>query len=215
MIFGIRGGGKTVKLRRLLLSCSRYLVVNTLNRPGFNCGVTFHTVPDLKKFWLKVYRTNFRLIFSPLPMTELEASAEDSQSLYTSRICNEISQICELVYACGDMTFAIEEMNVLFDELRVPHELNRILYSGRESGIEFIGVAQQPVGFGAAMRSQTKEAFIFHTHEDSHLAIFRKLVGKENAEKIRKLANYEYLHWSMQNGEESCEIQKDEPLPYM
>jgi len=117
--------------------------------------------------------------------------------------------------ACGNMTLAIEEMNVLFEEFRVPVEFNKIVFAGRDPGIELIGVAQQPVGFGSAMRSMTKEAFIFHTHEDSHLDVFRKLVGKEGAEAIRTLANYQYLHWSMADGPDKWTIQKDEPLPYM
>lgn len=202
VIFGIRGGGKTVKLRRLLLDCPRSLVINTLNRDGFTSGVVFHTVAELKQFWLKVYRRNFRLIYSP-------------QHGDIDRTCCEIGQICRLVMECKNLTFAIEEMNVLFEDNRVPRELNEIIYSGRDPGVEFIGVAQQPVGFGSAMRSQTKEAFIFHTHEDSHLEIFRKLVGKEGAEAIRTLSNFHYLHWSLADGPEKWTIEKDEPLPYM
>jgi hypothetical protein len=202
VIFGIRGCGKTVKLRRLLLDCRRSLVVNTLNRDGFTNGVVFNTVPDLKKFWLKVYRRNFRLIYSPLH-GDIE------------KACHEVGEICKLSMACGNMTLAIEEMNVLFEDLRTPVEFNQVVFAGREPGIELIGVAQQPVGFGPVMRSMTKEAFIFHTHERSHLSVFEKLVGKENAEKIRTLQNYEYLHWSMADGSEICEIEKDKPLPYM
>ena len=202
VIFGIRGGGKTVKLRRLLLDCRRFIVINTLNREGFTAGVVFNNVPDLKKFWLKVYRGNFRLIFSP-------------QHGDIKKTCSEVGEICELVMACGNMTLAIEEMNVLFEEFRGPVEFNKIVFAGRDPGIELIGVAQQPVGFGAAMRSMTKEAFIFHTHEDSHLDVFRKLVGKDGAEAIRTLANYQYLHWSMADGPDKWTIQKDEPLPYM
>lgn len=202
VIFGIRGGGKTVKLRRLLMSCRRYLVVNTLNRDGFTSGVTFHSVAELKKFWIRVYRSNFRLIFSP-----------DHGDI--EKTCSEVGEICKLVMACGHMTLAIEEMNVLFEDLRTPSEFNQIVFAGRDPGIELIGVAQQPTGFGAAMRSMTKEAYLFHTHEESHLAVFKKLVGKEAAEKIRTLANYEYIYWSLADGAENWKIQKDEPLPYM
>jgi len=202
VIFGIRGGGKTVKLRRLLLDCPRSVVINTLNRDGFTSGVVFTTVADLKKFWLKVYRRNFRLIFAP-------------QHGDIEKTCGEVGEICRLTMACGNMTLAIEEMNVLFEDFRVPSEFNQVVFSGRDPGIELIGVAQQPTGFGAAMRSMTKEVFLFHTHEESHLAVFRKLVGKEAAEKIRTLENYQYVHWSLADGPEKWSIEKDEPLPYM
>lgn len=202
VIFGIRGSGKTIKLRRLLLDCRRSVTVNTLNRDGFNQGVVFGNVPDLKKFWLKVYRRNFRLIFSP-EHGDIE------------KTCSEVAEICNLCLACGNMTLAIEEMNVLFEDLRVPTEFNHLVFAGRDPGIELIGVAQQPVGFGATMRSMTKEAFLFHAHEDSHLNVFRKLVGKEAAEKIRVLENYQYVHWSLADGPESWTIEKDPPMPYM
>jgi len=202
VIFGIRGGGKTVKLRRLLMDCHRSVTINTLNREGFNNGVVFHTVPDLKEFWLKVYRKNFRLIFSP-EHGDIDKTAK------------EVGEICNLALACQDMTLAIEEMNVLFEDLRVPAEFNKVVFAGREPGIELIGVAQQPVGFGSVMRSMTKEAFLFHTHEDSHLNIFRKLIGKDAAEAVRTLSNYQYVHWSLADGAENWKIEKDEPLPYM
>jgi len=202
VVFGIRGGGKTVKLRRLLLDCPRSVTVNTLNREGFSNGVVFHTVPDLKRFWLKVYRRNFRLIFTP--------EHGDIQ-----KVCAEVGQICKLAMVCKNLTLAIEEMNVLFDDQRVPVELNQLIFSGREPGMEFIGVAQVPTGFGPAMRAMTKEAFFFHTHEDSHLDVFRNFVGKAGAEAIRTLPNYHYVHWSMANGPEKWTVEKDEPLPYM
>jgi len=202
VIFGIRGGGKTVKLRRLLLDCPRSLTVNTLNRDGFTNGVTFTTVPDLKRFWLKVYQGNFRLIYSP-------------QHGDIEKTCSEVGEICKLSLACGSHTLAIEEMNVLFEDFRVPAEFNQLVFAGREPGIELIGVAQQPTGFGSAMRSQTKEAFLFHTHEEPHLQVFNKLIGKDAAEAIRTLANYQYVHWSLADGAEKWTIEKDEPLPYM
>lgn len=202
VIFGIRGGGKTVKLRRLLLDCPRSITVNTLNRDGFANGVVFHTVGELSRFWSKVYRRNFRLIFSP-EHGDIE------------KTCSEVGQICQLAITCKNLTLAVEEMNVLFEGQRIPAELNKLIYAGREPGVEFIGVAQVPTGFGPVMRAMTKEAFLFHTHEDSHLDVFRNLVGKDGAEAIRTLSNYNYVHWSMDNGPENWKIEKDKPLLYM
>jgi len=202
VIFGIRGGGKTVKLRRLLLDSGRFVTVNTLNRDGFNNGVVFDTLVDLKTFWLKVYRKSFRLIYSP-KHGDIE------------RVRDEVGQICSLSLACGNMTLAIEEMNVLFEGNQKPSEFERVVFAGREPGITLIGVAQKPTGFGDAMRAMTKEAFIFHTHEKSHLDVYRNLVGKEGAEAIRTLGQYEYLHWAIDNGAENYTIEKDSPLPYM
>ena len=203
VIFGIRGCGKTVKLRRLLRDRSRYLVINTLNRDGFGCGVTFDDLDSLKRFWLDCYTKSFRLIYSPQHCADRD------------RVRNDVAELCQLAMTCKNMTLAIEEMNVLFEGRRPPVEFEDVVFSGREPGIELIGLAQIPTGFGAAMRSQTKEAFIFHTHEQSHLDIFRNLVGREGVEKIKSLNNYEYLHWSMLDGKKEVTIQKDDLLPYM
>jgi len=202
VIFGIRGGGKTVKLRRLLLDCPRSVTINTLNRDGFTNGVTFTTVPELNRFWLKVYQHNFRLIFSP-------------QHGDIEKTCAEVGEICKLSLVLGNMTLAIEEMNVLFEANRKPKDFERVVFAGREPGVELIGVAQKPVGFGDAMRAMTKEAFIFHTHEESHLAVFRNLVGRQGAEAIRALDKYYYLHWNLANGAENWTIEKDPLLPNM
>lgn len=204
VIFGVRGCGKTVKLRRLLLDCKRSIVVNTLNRDGFSNGVVFTTVQDLKRFWRNpnVYQRRFRLIFSPQ-----HGDIEKTRS--------EVGRICELAMACGNLTLAIEEMNVLFEDFCVPAEFNQIVFSGREPGVELIGVSQQPTGFGPVMRAMTKEAFIFHTHEESHLQVFKKLVGKDAADAIRTLSNYQYVHWSLADGPEKWTIEKDELLPNM
>ena len=205
VIFGIRGCGKTVKLRRLLIDRRRYLVVNTLNRSGFerDVGVTFHDLESLKRFWLDCYTKSFRLIYSPRHCADRD------------HVRNDVAELCQLAMSCKNMTLAIEEMNVLFEGRRPPVEFEDVVFSGREPGIELIGLAQIPTGFGAAMRSQTKEAFIFHTHEQSHLDIFKNLVGKEGVEKIKSLNNYEYLRWSMLDGKRETTVQKDDPLPYL
>jgi len=201
VIFGIRGSGKTVKLRRLTLDVHRLLLINTLNRDGFTNGVVFTDLAELKKFWKKVYTHNFRIIYSPVHGD-------------IDRACDEVGEICQAAMLCGEMTIAIEEMNVLFEGKRTPRQFNQIIFAGREPGIELIGVAQSPVGFGSAMRSMTQEAYLFHCHERSHLEIFEKLIGRDARSKLPLLKYYEYLYWNM-DAPDKCEIRKDDPLPVM
>jgi len=201
VIFGIRGSGKTVKLRRLTSESYRLLLINTLNRDGFTNGIVFHDLNELKKFWKNIYTKKFRMIYSP-------------QHGDIEKAVDEVGQLCELAMLCGNMTIAIEEMNVLFEGKQTPREFNRLIFAGREPGIELIGVAQTPVGFGSAMRSMTKEAFIFHCHERSHLEIFEKLIGSDARKLLPNLKNYEYLYWNM-DAPDKYEIKKDNPLPVM
>lgn len=202
LILGVRGCGKTVKLFRLLRSVPRSLTINTLNRGGFTNGVVFDTVPDLKSFWLMVYQGNFRLIFSPRH-GDIE------------KTCQEVGQLCKLSMACGNLTIAIEELNVIFAAQRKPAEFNELVFSGREPGIELIGVAQRPFGFGQELASQAKEAFIFHSHEPGALKFFRNWMGKDASEAIRTLKGHSYLHWSFENDVTNFTIEKDKLLPDM
>ena len=202
LILGVRGCGKTVKLLRLLRPIRRCLIINTLNREGFTDGVVFNTVPDLRTFWLSVYRGNFRLIFSP-------------QHGDNEKTCREVGELCKLAEACGDMTVAIEELNVIFAAQRKPVEFNRLVFSGREPGIELIGVAQRPKGFGPELASQAKEAFVFHTHEPDAVTFLKNWMGKDAAEAIRTLTGHQYLHWSFEDGANNYTIKEDEFLPDM
>lgn len=203
LILGVRGCGKTVKLFSLLRPVRRRLTVNTLNRGGFTEGVVFHTVPELKSYWNTVWQTDdFHLIFTP-EHGDIE------------RVCIEIGDLCRFAMVCGNMTLAIEEMNVLFGVQRKPAELNSLIFAGREPGIELIGVAQRPRGFGPEIGSQSKEAFIFHSHETEALKYFRDWMGKDASEAIRSLEGHQYLHWSFENGPTDYTIQEDELLPDM
>jgi len=202
LILGVRGCGKTVKLFSLMRSVNRSLTINTLNRSGFTDGVVFHTVPDLKSFWLAIYQHDFRLIFSPRH-GDIE------------KTCVEIGQLCKLAQVCGNMTIAIEELNVVFAAQRKPVEFNELVFSGREPGIELIGVAQRPKGFGPELSSQAKEAFIFHTHEPDALTFLRNWMGKDAAEAVRTLDGHQYLHWAYKDGATNYTIETDELLPDM
>ena len=64
LVFGIRGCGKTVKVRNLIKDTRRLLVVDTKGYDYFD-GVSFHSLSELKKFWLTVYSGDFRLIYKP------------------------------------------------------------------------------------------------------------------------------------------------------
>jgi hypothetical protein len=206
VIFGVRGTGKTVKLRRLLSTCPRYVCINTLNRSGFSEGVVFHDISSLKPFWRKVHNKGFRIVYAPVRFKD------EDRELYYRRLCDEVGLICSWALVCGRMTLAIEEMNVLFEGKRPPYEFLDVVYSGREPGVELIGVSQVSTGFGRAMRAMTKEAFFFYTHEQTDLDNYAKIVGREGADAINSLKDYQYVHWSYQNGPKKFTIEKDDPL---
>jgi len=197
LVFGIRGSGKTVKVRNLIKDTNRLLVVDRKGADYFD-GVCFHSLAELKKFWLKVYSADFRLIYKP--------PGDDSE------IIEDIAKICTLCEACGNMTLVIEELNIIFDKTRPPTEFNRMIFSGREPGIEFIGVAQRPFGFGRGFTSQAKEFYVFYNREPGDVRFFKQNLGSEAALAICTLEQYQYLKWVYADGVQKYEICKDEML---
>lgn len=197
LVFGIRGCGKTVKVRNLIKDIRRSLVVDRKGTDYFD-GVSFRSLGELKKFWLKVYSDDFRLIYKP-PGDE-------------SEIIEDIAEICTLCEACGNMTLVIEELNIIFDKTRPPTEFNKMVFSGREPGIDFIGVAQRPFGFGRGFTSQAKEFYVFYSREPDDVRFFKQSLGNEAALEICTLEQYQYLRWIYADGVNKWEICKDELL---
>jgi hypothetical protein len=197
LVFGIRGSGKTVKVRQLIKNVNRLLIVDTLGN-DYHDGVAFHSLAELKKFWLNVYSGDFRLIYKP-PGDE-------------SEIIEDIAEICTLCDACENLTLVIEELNIVFDEKRTPTEFNRMIFSGRKSGIELIGVAQRPFGFGRKFTSQAKEFYVFYNREPDDVRFFKLSLGSEAALAICTLEQYQYLKWVYADGVRKWEICKDELL---
>lgn len=197
LVFGIRGCGKTVKVRQLIKDRKRLLVVDTLCK-DYSDGVTFHSLAELKKFWLKVYSGDFRLIYRP-PGDDYE-------------LIEDVAEICTLCLACCNLTLVVEELNIIFDENRPPTEFNKMIFGGRDPGIELIGVAQRPIGFGRKFTSQAKEFYVFYNREPDDVRFFKSYLGSEAAEKIRNLEQYQYLKWVYADGVQNWEIGKDELL---
>jgi hypothetical protein len=197
LVFGMRGCGKTVKVRNLIKDIRRLLVVDTKGY-DYQDGVCFRSLANLKSFWHKVYRGDFRIIYKP--------QGDDSQTI------EDIAQICTLCEACRNMTLVVEELNIIFDEQRPPTEFNRMIFSGREPGIELIGVAQRPFGFGRKLTSQAKEFYVFYNREPDDVKFFRQYLGSDAAEAIRGLERYHYLKWIYADGVQNWKIHKDEML---
>lgn len=197
LVFGMRGCGKTVKVRNLIKDKNRLLIVDTLGNDYID-GVAFHSLAELKKFWLNVYSGDFRLIYKP-PGDE-------------SEIREDIAKICTLCEACENLTLVIEELNIIFDAQRPPTEFNRMIFSGRKTNIELIGVAQRPYGFGRKLTSQAKEFYVFYNREPGDVRFFKQCLGNDAALAICTLEQYQYLKWVYADGVQKFDICKDEML---
>lgn len=178
IVLGRRGSGKSVKVRNLTKDCSRVLFYDTLNK-DYTDGIVIDNLQELKGFWSRHYRGDFRIVYRP------EEPAE------------EFAEVCALVYACGFMHFVVEELDSYFSAGRSCREFNNIVFRGRHKSINLIGVSQRPFGFGRGLTSQAKEWFVFSTREPNDVSWLEKYFGQEFIEQLKSLnpAQYQYIHW--------------------
>ncbi len=184
LILGQRGSGKSYLAKSMLKEYNRYLVYDTLGE--YEQGVFFNKLDDLKEFWLKVYQDNFRLIYQPtIPRADFD-------------------EVCDLVYACGDMLFLVEEIDSFCSAQDISLPFANITQRGRHKDITLIGVSQRPFGINRLITSQAKEVYSFLHREPRDVEYLKFFIGSE-AEKVRDLPRYHYLLW---RGGQSVSIRK-------
>ncbi len=177
LIFGKRGGGKT-HLARTRLPSSRYLIYDTLGH-DYSEGVIVESIDQLTALWKNTYRGNFRIIYRPLdPLAEFD-------------------QVCQLVWACGNMAMLVEEIDCFCptDQRSLPDGLRMIIQRGRHRNITLVGVTQRPKGISRLLTSQAKKMCIFNTTEPADIDYFKEVIGERIVELFAKLQQYEYVEW--------------------
>ena len=188
LIIGKRGMGKSYLAGKLIENERRLLIYDTLSE--YETGVIFDTehAEKLKEFWRHVYRRNFRLVYRPL----------NPQA--------EIDEIAELVFALGDMTFLVEEVDCYCTSYQISDAFAHIVQRGRHKNISLIGVTQRPFGIHRLLTSQAKEIYVFGTNEPRDRDYLKLLLGEAIEPKLDELKQYEYVRW--QEGKQELEIGK-------
>jgi len=188
LIFGKRGTGKSYLAAKLIAEERRLLIYDTLSE--YDAGVIFDTeqAEQFKEFWRHVYRRNFRLVYRPL----------NPQA--------EIDEIAELVFALGDMTFLVEEVDCYCTSYQISDAFAHIIQRGRHKNISLIGVTQRPFGISRLLTSQAKEIYVFGTNEPRDRDYLKLLLGEAIEPKLDLLQKYEYVRW--QEGKQELEIGK-------
>jgi len=188
LIFGKRGTGKSYLANKLIRDERRLLIYDTLSE--YKEGVVFDAeqADQFKEFWRHVYRGNFRLIYRPLKPDA------------------EIDDIAELVFALGDMTFLVEEVDCFCTSWQISDAFAHIVQRGRHKNISLIGVTQRPFGIHRLLTSQAKEIYVFGTNEPRDRDYLKLLLGEAIEPKLDQLKQYEYVRW--QEGNPELEIGK-------
>ena len=177
LIFGKRGSGKSYLANKLIENTKQLLIYDTLCE--YTNGVVFDTEhrEDFLRFWGERYRRPYRLIYQPLNPDQ------------------EIEEIAELVFAIGNITFLVEEIDCYCSSFQIDPSFAHIVQRGRHKNITLIGVTQRPYGINRLLTSQAKEIFIFNTNEPRDREYLKNLLGQDVESKLDQLGKFQYLQW--------------------
>lgn len=180
LIMGIRGTGKSTKVKEILSERKRVFIYDTLGE--YTSGVIIQDLATLSDVWLKVYDKNFKIIYQPINPVE------------------DFSLICDLVFECGDMTFCIEEIDTFVPNNPQGLDFNfcNIVQRGRHKNIELIGITQRPYTIPPLLRSQCKRLISFRQFEQRDIDWIAAMIGGK-AEEISDLKPFEYLEFDNGN----------------
>lgn len=178
LVIGKRGSGKSVLTQHLIRDAKRLVVYDIMTE--YVQGVTFDDtdISELVEFWRQVYRQSFRIIYRPL-----EAKAE-------------IDWLARAVFALGDLTFVIEEIDSICTSFDMPVGMQAIIQRGRHRNIELIGVTPAPFGIHRDLTRQAKSIYIFKTNEPRDIQYLSRLLGEAIEARLAALEQYEFVHWN-------------------
>lgn len=188
LIIGKRGSGKSYLANKMIINDRRLLIYDIMSE--YTNGVVFgtETQMDFRQFWFRVYKNNFRLIYRPIqPKIEIEVLAN-------------------AVFALGNLTFVVEEVDSICTAYDLPETFSKIIARGRHRNITLIGVTPAPFGIHRDLTRQAKEIYVFNTKEPRDRDYLRNLLGQEIEAKLDALEQYQYVKW--EDGKENLEIGK-------
>jgi len=199
LVIGKRGSGKSVLTKYLIRNDRRLVVYDIMSE--YVEGVVFDSGDigeglEMREFWRHVYRRSFRIIYRPLSVKF------------------EILWLATAVFALGDLTFVIEEIDAVCTPFDIPEPMQAIIQRGRHKNIELIGVTPAPFGIHRDLTRQAKDIFIFRTSEPRDIHYLRQLLGERIEPKLAALEQYEFVQWSDSHDELRIGKVQDDKIIY-
>jgi hypothetical protein len=178
---GMRGYGKTTEMGRLAGLCQGRALFIDPEAKHKQCGFQIATQPGEAIEVLKHPRG--RVLYQPR-----EGNLDD-----------HFSAVCKAAYIIEKVILFVDEMDKFcgsrFGDTRMPPVLYDITNYGRHHKISMAFTSREPMRVARGLTSASHEFKLFHFDEDDYIKYFQKRIGKVNAERLRSLPKYQYLHW--------------------
>ncbi|MDD5367368.1 MAG: hypothetical protein PHR30_18700 [Gallionellaceae bacterium] len=191
-VCGRTGSGKTWLLQKRLLADVRRLVIYLPKAEEAGYAGVYYDVAageqrDFYESWFESYKRGrwHRLIYRP-------ADPFDGGSF---------DRLCMGVYHAGACTFVAEDLAGYVNERSAMGPgFKTLLTAGRTRGVTCYLVTQRPYRIPREVTSQSREAYLFATHEPNDVAYIKEAFGVEAAAAMERAGQYEFVHW-METGQ--------------
>lgn len=201
-VAGRTQSGKSHLLKQLVADCPRLLVYQTKREDCGYPGVYFDAARGERiaflSWWGHAVQVcgRFRLVYRPANPYSVE----------------EINFVCALVHTCGSMVLVCEEIMTYlasYDPQKPGVEgITSLLTAGSTAGVTCYLVSQKPCAINHLITSQARIAYLFATHEPSHVSYLRQAFGQEAADRLAGLGQYEYVFWDDTGPERIVQVGK-------
>lgn len=175
-VVGMTRWGKTTDVEEMVAGERRIVYYDSTN-DDYRNGVVFTDFAVFKRFWLKVYRSRFRLIYRPLDPQE------------------HFAEFCALAFECGNVTVVVDEADQFFTAGKCCREFQQIITRAGHAGIQLIVCSQRCKGFGVWLRSQCHQWDVFQNREPDDVAdLYKRLPGLP-AGTIETLPRFHFIRY--------------------
>jgi DNA helicase HerA-like ATPase len=166
MIVGTTGSGKSVLERHLLKLYSRSIVID----PKLTLGSGERGGGHLP---------GYELARTPRELERMAGRHPHTQYRPEMRYQNpgDFERVFDWIYRRGSTMLAVDEVFDVHHHNRAPISLRRILTSGRELGIGFIGCTQRPRGIDRRLMTEAEIWAVFHLRDEDDRRFLRPRIG--------------------------------------
>jgi len=195
--YGIRGMGKSSLTKKQVQQMDRVLVFDPQGEYAYLPGFRSVAWSDLGS---AIRKPKFKLSYKPKRGTAIHALHKIAANLLALQepYADWIARGRPGKAPMPQMTLVVEEMAISYPSEKLPVDMwgmKEMCERGRHAGITLIGTTQRPATISTIFRGNCEEWNCFRLDLVNDVDAICKYIGNEYREKIRDLAQGEYLHY--------------------
>lgn len=170
--------GKSTLLALKLSQQPRFVLYDTLTESTYE---RFQRVTDFDTLCNEIQKDTFRIAYHGIEGLTIE---------------EDFDFCCRLIYAQGNMTFSVDEIDLHCSPTSMPQSLENIVSIGRHRNIDFYCASRRPYAIHPLIRSQANRIYSFNQTEPRDLDWCAQVMSSDLIERLPLLARYNHIEWN-------------------